>query len=161
MTEQTYHLAQLNIARMREPLDNPVMADFVAQLDEINALAEQSPGFVWRLQSDSGNATDIRIYDDEMLIVNMSVWENVDALFEYAYRSDHIDVFRRRGEWFEKMDSAHMVLWWIPAGHIPTTTEAEAKLNDLREHGPTPLAFTFKQRYSAEDMLKAQQAIGS
>src|SRR5688572_22166846 len=98
-----FHLAQLNIARMLAPIDSPVMADFVANLDRINSVAENSKGFVWRLKDDSNNATSIRIFDDDFLIVNMSVWQSVDALFRYVYNSDHTEIFKRRTEWFEKM----------------------------------------------------------
>jgi hypothetical protein len=151
-----YHLAQVNIARMRGPIDSLIMAEFVAQLDAINAVAEAAPGFVWRLKSDEGNATAIRVFDDPMLIINMSVWESLEALFEYTYRSDHIDVYRRRGEWFERMETPHMALWWIPAGHIPTPEEAKDKLALLEREGATPLAFTFKKRFTFEEMLLAQ-----
>ena len=112
----THHLAQINIARLLAPIDDPRIADFVAQLDEINKLAEQSPGFVWRLKSDSGNATDVVFNDDPFVIVNMSVWESIEALRGYAYTSKHVDVFRRRAEWFEKMDKPQYCLWWVPGG---------------------------------------------
>jgi hypothetical protein len=152
-----YHLAQVNIAKMRAPIDSPIMAEFVAQLDAINAVAEAAPGFIWRLQSEAGNATSIRVFDDLMLIINMSVWESVEALFEYTYRSDHVDIFRRRGDWFERMETPHMALWWIPAGHIPTPQEAKDKLALLEREGATPLAFTFKRRFTADEMLAVQQ----
>lgn len=152
-----YHLAQVNIAKMRAPIDSPIMAEFVAQLDAINAVAEAAPGFIWRLQSEAGNATSIRVFDDLMLIINMSVWESVEALFEYTYRSDHVDIFRRRGDWFERMETPHMALWWIPAGHIPTPQEAKDKLALLEREGATPLAFTFKCRFTVDEMLTVQQ----
>lgn len=148
-----YHLAQINISRMLGAIDSPVMADFVADLERINTLGENSPGFVWRLKTDSGDATSIRAFDDEFIIVNMSVWTDVEALFQYAYYSDHADVYRRRAEWFEKMTTPAMVMWWIPAGHIPTVDEAKAKLEYLAAHGPTALAFSFKKRFTPEDML--------
>ncbi len=153
-----YHLAQVNIARMRGAIDSPIMADFVAQLDAINAVADTTPGFVWRLQGADGNATALRVFDDPMLIINMSVWESIEALFEYTYRSDHIDVYRRRGEWFERMDTPHMALWWLPAGHIPTPQEAKDRLALLERNGATPLAFTFKRRFTVEEMLAAESA---
>lgn len=153
-----YHLAQVNIARMRGAIDSPIMADFVAQLDAINAVADTTPGFVWRLQGADGNATALRVFDDPMLIINMSVWESIEALFEYTYRSDHIDVYRRRGEWFERMDTPHMALWWLPAGHIPTPQEAKDRLALLERDGATPLAFTFKRRFTVEEMLAAESA---
>lgn len=140
----TQHLAQLNIARMLAPIDSPVMAEFVAQLDAINALADGSPGFVWRLVGAGNDATSLRPFPDDFIIVNMSVWESIEALKQYVYRSDHARVLRERAKWFEKMSESHMVLWWVPAGHIPTVTEAKAKLMHLREHGETPEAFTFR-----------------
>lgn len=152
-----FHLAQVNIARMRGAIDSPIMAEFVAQLDAINAVADNTPGFVWRLQGADGNATALRVFDDPMLIINMSVWESIEALFEYTYRSDHIDVYRRRGEWFDRMDTAHMALWWIPAGHVPSPQEAKDKLALLEREGATPLAFTFKQRFTVDEMLAVQE----
>jgi len=144
-----HHIAQLNIARARAPLDDPLLADFVAQLDAVNALAEASPGFVWRLKSDSGNATDIRAYDDPLMIVNMSVWESIEALFDFAYRTSHTKVMNRRKEWFESLPGPHLVLWWIPAVTIPTVEEAKRRLEHLAQHGPTAMAFTFKVRFPA------------
>ena len=144
-----HHIAQLNIARAKAPLDTPLLADFVAQLDAVNALAEASPGFVWRLKSDSGNATDIRAYDDPLMIVNMSVWESIDALFHFAYRTSHTKAMNRRKEWFESLPGPHMVLWWIPAGRFPTVEEAKWRLDHLEVHGPTATAFTFKARFAA------------
>ncbi|MFC6670797.1 DUF3291 domain-containing protein [Marinobacterium aestuariivivens] len=143
-----YQLAQLNIARMKYPLESPEMADFVANLERINALADTSPGFVWRLQGKEGDATSLRFFGDDVL-VNMSVWEDVEALHAYAYRSAHAGIMRRRREWFERMESVYTVLWWIPAGHRPTPEEASAKLALLHEEGPTAAAFTFKQAFAA------------
>jgi len=149
----TYHIAQFNIALMRAPLDTPAMADFVANLDAINALGEQTPGFIWRLKDDDGNdATAIRLFDD-MTIVNLTVWASIDALFQYAYYSGHADIYRRRLEWFEKPSEAMMALWWIPAGHIPPLEEAKERLLHLRTYGPTPYAFTFKQRFTSNEAL--------
>lgn len=141
------HLAQLNVARLLAPLDDPSIADFVDALDRINALAEASPGFVWRLQSDSGNATDIRVDQDPLLIVNLSTWESLDSLFRFTYRTGHSKILARRCDWFERMDDAHLVLWWVPAGHRPSLAEAMARLDRLRREGPTSQAFTFKQRF--------------
>lgn len=138
------HLAQCNIARLKAPIDAPETADFVAALDSINALAETSPGFVWRLQDDSGNATSIHAFDDEMMIVNLSVWESVDVLSDFTYRSAHKDVLRRRREWFEVMTEPALVLWWIPRGTIPTVEDAQARFEVLRRDGPTVEAFTFR-----------------
>jgi hypothetical protein len=144
-----YHLAQINIGRMLGPIESETMAGFVARLDEINALAEGTPGFVWRLKTEDGDATAIRPYEDERIIVNMSVWESVEALHEYAYRSAHVEVMRRRREWFSRMTESYMVLWWVPAGHRPTVAEAVARLEMLRASGPTPAAFTFRERFPA------------
>jgi hypothetical protein len=123
-----YHLAQINIAKMLAPLDSPIMADFVANLERINEVAEASEGFVWRLQ-DYGNATSIRIYDDDFLLVNMSVWKDVDSLFRYAYQSQHVEIFKRRKEWFEKMAQMHMALWFVPEDHHPSVEEATQRLD--------------------------------
>jgi hypothetical protein len=142
-----FHLAQINIARLIAPIDDPKIAEFVAQLDPINALAESSPGFVWRLKSDAGNATDVVYNDDPFVIVNMSVWESVEALRDYAYSSKHIDVFRDRAKWFEKMDEPHYCLWWIPLGHVPTVAEGRARLEHYQQHGATPRAFWFSRQF--------------
>jgi hypothetical protein len=145
------HLAQLNVARFRAPLDDPAMAGFVAALEPINALADGWPGFVWRLQTEEGDATAIRAFDDDLMLVNMSVWESVEALAEFVYRSGHLDVMRRRREWATRLAEAHLVLWWVPEGELPTVEEARERLEYLREHGPTPHAFTFKRRFSPAD----------
>lgn len=145
---KNYHLAQLNIALMTASIDSPVMADFVANLDRINALAEQSPGYVWRLKTDDGNATALRPFGDEYL-VNLSVWRDVASLYEYVYKSAHVEIMKRRKEWFERMRESYSVLWWIPEGHRPTTAEAKHRLQLLNERGPTPEAFTFKHPYPA------------
>jgi len=143
-----YELAQLNIAQMRTPIDAPEMADFVANLDRINALAESAPGFVWRLQSDDGNATAFRPFGDSTL-VNMSVWASVEALGDYVYKSVHVQIMKRRKEWFDRMQDAYQVLWWVPAGQRPDEAEAMQRLQTLRAMGPTDKAFTFKQPYPA------------
>ena len=144
MTAATHHLAQLNIARLLVPLDSPQVADFVAALDPVNTLADSAPGFVWRLQTEDGDATAVRIWDDDRIIVNMSVWESVEALSNFVYRSDHVSVMRRRREWFETMGQAFMVLWWIPAATVPTVAQATARLARLEALGPTPDAFTLR-----------------
>jgi len=144
----TWHLAQLNIGRLRAPTDDPSLAEFMAGLDPINALADATPGFVWRLQTEDGNATAIRPYEgDELMAVNLSVWESMEALADYVYRSDHTAFLRRRSQWFERLGEAYLVLWWIPAGTIPTVDEALARLERLRTSGPTPEAFTFRQPF--------------
>jgi len=139
-----FELAQLNVAVMKAPLESPLLSDFVANLDRINSLAEESAGFVWRLQSDSGDATAFRPLGEHVL-VNLSVWTDVAALSNYVYRSAHVEIMRRRRQWFDRIDSGHMVLWWIPAGHRPDVTEALGRLEALRANGPGPEAFTFAQ----------------
>jgi Domain of unknown function (DUF3291) len=143
-----YHLAQLNISRLVAPLDTPQLADFVAQLAPINALAEASAGFVWRLMDEAGNATNYNPFDDDMIIVNMSVWETLEDLKNFAYKSAHTLVMRDRAKWFEKAERPMVVLWWVPIGHEPSTDEAKAKLEHLRLYGETPAAFTFKRIFS-------------
>ncbi|MFN7309649.1 MAG: DUF3291 domain-containing protein [bacterium] len=145
-----YELAQLNIATMKEPLDSPLMTDFVANLDRINALAEQAPGFVWRLQTEEGDATALRPLGENTL-VNVSVWRDVQSLNDYVYRSAHVEIMRRRKEWFERMAQAWAVLWWVPSGHRPDVAEAAERLAELRAPGPTPRACTCKQAYPAPD----------
>ena len=145
-----YHLAELNIAKMKYPLEDPRMQEFVDRLDQINALAEASPGFVWRLQTDEGNAAAIDYFGAGYL-VNMSVWRDVASLQDYAFRSAHRGVFARRQEWFESMDEDYLVLWWIPAGSIPTVEEAGERLEHLRQIGPSAHAFTFRQKFAAPD----------
>ncbi len=146
-----FQLAQLNIARLLHPLDHPQIAEFVAGLDEINRLAERSTGFVWRLKTDSGNATDVEHpwSADPFMLVNMSVWETPEDLRNYVYRSTHLDFYQKRSQWFEKPAEAHYVLWWIPAGHIPTLAEAQKRLEHYRRHGATPHAFWFGKLFPA------------
>jgi hypothetical protein len=144
-----HHLAQLNIGRLRAPLDSAPIADFVAGLEPINALADTAPGFVWRLQTDEGDATALRPFDDDLLIVNMSVWTSPEALSDFVLRTDHRHFLRRRAEWFERMAEAYVVLWWVPAGHLPDVDEAKDRLARLRRDGPTPEAFTFRTPFPA------------
>lgn len=143
----SYHLAQLNIAKMKYPAEAPEMADFMNNLDRINALAEQSPGFIWRLQTEEGDATGIDFFGPDIL-VNMSVWKDSKSLHEYVYRTSHAQIMSRRKEWFERFENSYTVLWWIPEGHIPTLGEANDRLELLRAVGPTVEAFTFKQDFS-------------
>ena len=140
-----YHLAQINIGRLIAPIDDPRMAEFVNQLEPINALADRAPGFVWRLQSALSNATDIAYNDDPTMFVNMSVWECLEALRHYVYRSDHIRVLRDRAKWFEKLDKPIYCLWWVPAGHTPTVAEGRERMEHYQKHGPTPFSFWFSQ----------------
>lgn len=151
-----YHLAQLNIARLKHPLDAPETAGFVEALEPVNALADTAPGFVWRLQTDEGDATSIQLFEDDMLIVNLSVWESVEALRDFVYAGRHMDVMRQRRQWFERMGEAYLVLWWIPAGQVPTPEDAVARLDLLQRHGPTPEAFTLRHCFSPEGVLVAR-----
>jgi GNAT superfamily N-acetyltransferase len=141
-TPDDYHIAQLNIATLLAPIDDPSIADFTDNLERINALGDGSPGFVWRLQTDDGNATALRPYPDPMVIVNMTVWTSVAALKEFAYRTEHADFLARRREWFVA-GSTGVVLWWIRAGDIPTVDDAKRRLDFLQRHGPSPYAFRF------------------
>ncbi|MET0555259.1 MAG: DUF3291 domain-containing protein [Vicinamibacteria bacterium] len=147
MEPSRFHLAQLNIGRMRGPIDDPVMEGFRSQLEAVNALADRSPGFVWRLQTEDGDATAIRAYDDPLMAVNMSVWESLDALHAYVYSGAHVGVLRDRKLWFDPAHDHILVLWWVPAGHVPTMDEAKGKLEALRAHGPSAAAFTFRKAF--------------
>ncbi|MGV9563943.1 DUF3291 domain-containing protein [Streptomyces sp. NPDC003480] len=142
-----YELAQVNIARLTAPLDSPRLKDFVDALDPVNAVADASDGFVWRLQGDSGNATDVPVLGDEWLIVNMSTWRDTDALTAFMYQGRHRELLARRREWFERLEEAVTALWWVQAGHRPTVAEAEERLLHLRAHGPTPHAFTLRTSF--------------
>jgi len=144
-----YQIAQLNVAKMRSPLDDPRMKEFADALDSVNATAEGSEGFVWRLQTEDGNATSVRMYDDDRLLVNISVWESVEHLKAFVADPGHLAVMRRRLEWFEAAGAPYLVLWWIPQGHLPTVEEARARLDHLRENGPSSHAFDFSHRYEA------------
>jgi hypothetical protein len=164
---KSWHIAQMNVATARFPLDHPGMAEFMSRLDEVNALAEHSPGFLWRLQSDQGNATDIKVGDDPKFIVNMSVWQSVELLFDFAYKSAHRLVMAKRRDWFEPPVNAYQVLWWVPAGAFPTVEEGLARLRHLQEHGPTAHAFSFKHKFpppgaegEAEDMRPEPYCVG-
>ncbi|MFN7119007.1 MAG: DUF3291 domain-containing protein [Saprospiraceae bacterium] len=139
------HLAQLNIGKLLQPIDHPQIADFVENLDRINHLAEQSKGFVWRLKDDSGNATSIQEFSDPLVILNLSVWESVEDLKSFVYRTDHLNFYLRRSEWFQPHQAPHMALWWIPAGHIPTVAEAKERLDYLQKNGESEYAFTFRK----------------
>jgi len=155
-----YSLAQVNIARMLAPLNDPLMAEFVARLDTVNAFADASPGFIWRLQTPEGNATDLRPYEDEMILVNMSVWTSLEDLtrFVYASENQHRDVMKQRRRWFQRFDGPYVALWWVPQGHIPTVEEAKERLEHLRVHGESPYAFTFKKPFPAPDASVEQPA---
>ncbi|BCL75251.1 hypothetical protein JHS3_09870 [Jeongeupia sp. HS-3] len=152
----THELAQLNIAQLLAPLDSPQLAGFVARLDEINTLAERSPGFIWRLQTEDGDATDLRPLGDDIL-VNMSIWQDVEALHHYVYKTVHTELIKQRRDWFAKMAEAVVVLWWVEAGHRPDAAEAAERLAHLRAHGPSPYAFTFRNTFSAPESAGTAQ----
>jgi len=149
-----YHLAQVNIGRVKAPTEDPLMAGFMNRLDEINALAERSPGFVWRLQTDEGNATYLRPYEDDRILINMSVWESIESLRQYVYGSAHMELLRKRHQWFEKFSGVYMALWWVPAGHIPGLDEAKKRLAHLEAHGPTEFAFTFNTMFPPDERFQ-------
>ncbi|MEV6205874.1 DUF3291 domain-containing protein [Kitasatospora sp. NPDC051914] len=151
------HLAQLNVATLRHPLDDPRTAPFVGMLDSVNAAADAAPGFVWRLVAEGADdATGLRLAGEDV-IVNLSVWQTQEALWDFTYRSGHLEVMRRRREWFERHVEAHMVLWWVPAGHRPTVGESLERLADLQAHGPSPRAFTFASSFTAAEAAAAVQ----
>jgi hypothetical protein len=151
-----YHIAQVNIGKIKAPLDSSTMAGFMNQLDAINALADAAPGFVWRLQTGEGNATYFRPYpNDDRILLNMSVWETIESLKDYVYRTAHAEVLRHRHEWFEKFESNYMALWWVPAGHIPGIDEAKKRIAHLDAHGPTEFAFTFKKTFPPDDAFQS------
>jgi Domain of unknown function (DUF3291) len=145
----TMQLAQLNIALPVAPMDAPALAGFVAELEPVNALADTAPGFVWRLQTEDGDATAVRGFGDDRLIVNMSVWESIEALGAFVYSGHHRDVMARRRQWFSRMREAFQVMWWVPDGLRPSVADAEERLDHLRAHGPSPYAFTFRTPFPA------------
>jgi hypothetical protein len=146
-----HHLAQVNIARMKGALEDPVMASFVARLAEINALADRSAGFVWRLQNTAGNATYLRPYDDNRILFNLSVWTSIESLRAYTYKTAHAELLRDRKDWFDRIEGMSFALWWVPQGHIPGVDEAKKRLAHLDEHGPSQFAFTFKMTFAPDD----------
>jgi hypothetical protein len=161
----SYHLAQVNVGRLLAPVDSPALAGFMVALDPVNATADAAPGFVWRLQTEDGNATAVRAFEWDVagsagVIMNMSVWESVEALASFVYSRDHRQVMRRRRQWFEQMREAYTALWWIPVGATPTVAEAEAKVRYLRAHGPTPLAFTLRVHYPPPGGEEAEPRAG-
>jgi len=157
---QRFHLAQVNVARLRAPLDDPLLAGFVARLDDVNALADRSPGFVWRLQTDAGDATALRPYDDDRILFNLSVWQNPEGLREFVYRSAHVDVMRQRKSWFERFDGPYYALWWVPAGHTPSVDEAKERLEHLRAHGESAQAFSFAKLFPSPDSADPRPRLG-
>ena len=153
-----YHLAQINVGTLKAPMAAPETAGFKDNLDSINALADAAPGFVWRLVGEGGDATDILMWDDPLMLLNMSLWTDIESLAAFVYRTAHRDVMRRRGEWFEKVET-YMCLWWVPAGHVPTPEEAIARLESLRRRGPTAEAFTFREPFPSPDAAAAPPAV--
>ena len=143
----TSHLAQANVARMRGPLEDDVMSGFAARLEPLNALADESPGFVWRYQTDAGDATEVRVFNDELILFNMSVWESIEGLENFVYRSNHIEALQKKAEWFERANRASLALWWIEAGHLPSVEEAKERFDILWSDGPNAEVFTFKDRF--------------
>ena len=156
-----YVIAQVNVGRLVAPLDSAQLAGFVSQLDPVNAVADTAPGFLWRLQTEDGNATALRAFEEDAegadggILINMSVWESVEALAAYVYGDAHLAVLRRRRDWFERMASAYTAVWWVPRGHVPTVHEAEDRVKHLRANGPTPYAFTLKTHFPSPDAASA------
>jgi hypothetical protein len=148
-----YHIAQINIAELKGLKGDPVVAEFYAAIDSINAVADRAPGFVWRLKTEDGDATSLRVFDSDTWLINMSVWDSVEALYQYTYYSDHASVYRRRAEWTNKLPTMHMAMWYIPAGTTPTIQDGKLALDRMNALGPTPLAFTFRQRYTVQQYL--------
>ena len=153
-----YHLAQVNIARMLAPLNDPLMAGFVAQLDTINALADSTPGFVWRLQTAEGNATSLRPFEDDLILVNLLLWASISDLTAFVYKSGHRSVMQQRLQWFQRFDGPYTALWWVPSGHIPSVEEAKQRLDYLRAHGETAYAFSFKKPFPAPEQVNDLEA---
>ncbi len=147
-----HNLAQVNIAKRLAPMDDPIMQDFVNNLDKINAIADSADGFVWRMQ-DEDKELGAKVFEDDTLLINMSVWKSLESLFEYTYNSGHIEVFKRKKEWFSKMKMMHMAFWYIPKGYEPTFQDAKDRLDYLNKHGDTPYAFSFKSKFTAEDSI--------
>ena len=153
-----FQLAQINIGTLKAPVSAPEIAGFTLNLDRINALAETSPGFIWRLTGTGNDATDIRVFDNPLVAINMSVWANPKALAAFVYRSAHRDIMRQRAAWFDKME-VFQCLWWVPSGHLPSPREGLERLDLLRRRGPTDAAFTFRDLFPAPDELHAPAPI--
>ena len=153
-----YHLAQVNVARMLAPLTDAMMSGFVAQLDAVNALADSSTGFLWRLQTPEGNATALRPFEDDLILVNLSLWASLADLSTFVYKSRHRYVMQQRSQWFERFDGPHLALWWVSSGHIPDVEEAKERLASLRANGETPYAFSFKKPFPAREAVSDLQA---
>lgn len=143
------YIAQINVAQAKFPLEDARMAGFTDNLDRISALADESPGFVWRMKEEERTEEDVFI--ENLVVVNMSVWENIDSLYAYVYQTAHVEIFKGRKEWFEQISEMHMAFWYVEEGHIPSEQEAKTKLDYIRKHGETPFAFTFRKRFSEEE----------
>ena len=152
----THQLAQINVGRLKYAAEDARLADFMNNLDYINGIAEASSGFIWRLKDETGNATNIRTYEDPRIIVNLSVWESIEALQAFAYRTEHVQFFRRREEWFEDFGGPSMALWWITAGEYPSADQGRTRLEHLAKHGSTQHVFTFREKFSAPDLALTQ-----
>ena len=146
-TPQAYQIAQINIAQAKADKDSEVMSGFIARLDEIHTLADNAPGFVWRLETEDGEDGSVSVFNDPLLLINMSVWQDIDSLRAFVYKSIHIELLQNRDAWFDKMGEMHQTLWWVPAGHIPSIQEGKDKLDLIRELGPTTDAFTFGKKF--------------
>ena len=153
-----YHLAQVNIAQKLAPLNDPIMQDFVNNIEAINAIADESEGFVWRLQDEDKNEA-AQVFNDDSLVINISVWKDLESLFNYTYNSGHIEVFKRKKEWFSKMKLAHMAFWYVPVGYIPNFKDAKTRLDYKRKYGDTPYSFSFKKRFTIDDFLNYQSQV--
>lgn len=145
-----YQLAEVNIAKRLAPMDDPIMQDFINNVDKMNAIADASEGFIWRLK-DEDKDLGAEIFESHELLINMSVWKSLDDLFNYTYNSGHIEVYKRKKEWFSKMKMMHMAFWYVPEGYEPTFQDAKDRLDYLNTHGDTPYAFSFKSKFTVED----------
>lgn len=152
----TFNIAQVNIAKRLAAMDDPIMQDFINNLDRINTIADGSEGFIWRLQDEDKDEA-VTVFQDDSLIINMSVWKSLESLFNYTYNSGHIEVFKRKKEWFSKMKMMHMAFWYVPQGYEPTFEDAKDRLDYLNTHGDTPYAFSFKSKFTSEDALNYKQ----
>jgi len=153
ITMPKFHLAQINIAQAKAEMDSPIMNGFTSRLDEINKIAEESTGFVWRLQDEAGDATSIRVFEDNLLLVNMSVWRSIEDLKNFVYRSFHQELLKNKNDWFNKGTAPYQAMWWVPVGHMPTVEEAIEKLELLRRNGPTTEVFHFGKPVDAPSMV--------
>lgn len=155
MQLQQYHLTQVNIATLRAPLHDPQMADFVAQIDYVNSIADNDPGFVWRLRAEGADdANNIRAFDDDRILITLTVWKSLEALSDYVYRGAHAGVMRDRRRWFEKAEHPILALWWVPLGHNPTVDEGKERLEHLRCQGSTTHSFSFGKPFSSPSAIE-------